>query len=111
VAERPEDVAACVRVWNRAVLFIQENPQAAYNIIANIYQVPVSDVEQFVKTDRISDLRENIQAFSYAAGMDSLHGASQRIRNFLVRKGITTGKLNSADFLDDRFVVRLKDSK
>ncbi len=111
VAERPEDVAACVRVWNRAVLFIQENPQEAYNIIANIYQVPVSDVEQLVKTDRIPDLRENIQAFSYAAGMDSLHGASQRIHNFLVRKGITTGKLNSAEFLDDRFVVRLKYSQ
>jgi hypothetical protein len=62
---------------------------------------PFSDVEHFVKTDRISDLRENIQAFSYAAGMDSLHGASQRIHNFLVRKGITTGKLNSAELLKD----------
>jgi NitT/TauT family transport system substrate-binding protein len=105
--ERPEDVAACVRVWNRAVRFILENPQSAYDIIADIYQVPASDVAQLAQVDRISDHRENIQAFSYAAGMDSLHGASLRIHKFLLRKGLATGKLNSAAFLDDRFVVAL----
>jgi NitT/TauT family transport system substrate-binding protein len=108
VDERPEDVAACVRVWDRTTRFILENPQAAYDIIAGIYHVTSAEVAQFAQTDRISDMRENIQAFSFAAGMDSLHGASRRIHRFLVRKGPPAGSLNSAAFLDDRFLRRLE---
>jgi NitT/TauT family transport system substrate-binding protein len=108
INERPEDVAACVRVWERTVRFILENPQEVYDMIAGIYQVTPAEVMQFAQTDRISDIKENIQAFTFAAGMDSLHGASMRIHRFLMRKGPPAGNLNSAAFLDDRFLRKLE---
>jgi NitT/TauT family transport system substrate-binding protein len=104
IESRPNDVQAFVNVWHKTTEFIKENPGEAFPIIADIYDVPVGDVQAFTQDDKILDLAENKIAFSYAAGFESLHGTARQINNFMIDKGITDEQLDSTAFLDARFI-------
>ncbi len=108
IARRPQDVEAFARVWRRTTAFIKEKPGEAFAIIASIYGKPVAEVEALARIDLILDLRDNLTAFSYAAGLESLHGAARQINDFLVEQGRTTKRLDTADLLDSRFIRRLR---
>lgn len=107
ISERPEDVQAYVNVWHKTTTFIKENPKEAFGIISDIYKKPIGEVQAFAQVDKILDLRDNIVAFSYGAGFESLHGAARRINDFLIEAGTVKEELDSMEFLDDRFINAL----
>lgn len=108
IEERPGDVQAFVNVWHKTTQFIKENPKEAFGIIAQIYKQTPGEVQAFAQVDRILDLRDNITAFSFGSGFESLHGTVRRINDFLIEKGIIKELLDSTEILDARFIQALK---
>ncbi|MCH8207738.1 MAG: ABC transporter substrate-binding protein [Nitrospinae bacterium] len=108
IEKRPGDLQAYVNVWHKTTEFIKENPGEAFGIIASIYDKTPGEAQAFAHIDKILDLRDNIIGFSYGAGFESLHGASHRISEFLIETGVTEKRLDSAEFLDARFIRALK---
>lgn len=106
--ERQNDIQAYVNVWHKTTEFIKENPDEAFDIIANSYGVSVEDVTGFAKEVKILDLRDNKIAFSYAAGFESLHGTTWKINNFMIEQGITNKKLDSTKFIDASFIRNIE---
>ncbi len=111
IEKRPHDVQMYVNVWHKTTEFIKENPKDSFGIIAEIYGVTPDEVQALAQLDRILDLRDNVTAFSYGAGFESLHGTARRINNFMVKKGMTKGLLDSTEFIDHRFIRALKRSR
>lgn len=110
IDQRPGDVQAYVNVWHKTTQFIKQNPAKAFGIIAQIYDQSPGQVQAFTQQDRILDYRNNIVAFSYGSGFDSLHGVARRINNFLIDNKITDKQLDSTEFIDARFIQRLADN-
>jgi NitT/TauT family transport system substrate-binding protein len=104
INEKPQDVQAYVNVWHKTTKFIKTNPDEAFQIIADIYDVPVGEVQAFTQDDKILDLNDNKIAFSYSAGFESLHGTAKQINQFMIDKGITDKLLDSTQFIDARFI-------
>ena len=111
IEERPGDVQAFVDVWHKTTEFIKQNPKEAFSIIANVYDSTPGDVQAFTQTDKILDLRENIVAYSFGSGFESLHGAARKMNNFLIEKGVTDKQLDSTEFIDARFLRVLSEEQ
>jgi NitT/TauT family transport system substrate-binding protein len=109
IEERPGDVQAYVNVWYRTTQFIKENPTEAFAIIAEIYGVTPGEVEAFAEQDTILDLQDNLKAFTYGVGFESLHGTAREINNFMIEKGITDKQLDSTEFLDPQFIRAVRE--
>lgn len=108
IEKRPVDVKAFVEVWQRTSTFIKEHPQEAFGMIAEIYRVPLEEVQAFAQIDKIMDLSTNRNSFSYVAGIESLHGKARLINYFLIDKGLVERQLDSANCLDGSFIKRLR---
>jgi NitT/TauT family transport system substrate-binding protein len=104
VQARPAEVAALLRVWERTVQFIRDNPNEACAIVARAFNQPLAEVKDMMRTDRILDITDNSRAFSYAAGFESLHGSWRRMNDFMLERGLVTRRVDSPDHLDARFV-------
>jgi NitT/TauT family transport system substrate-binding protein len=105
---RPNDVGVFVKVWQRTTTFIKEHPDEAFRIIATLNKKTPAEVRQFAKFYKILDLQDNVQAFSFAAGFDSLHGAIRQVNGFMIARGITDKKLDSSYFLEGSFIRGLQ---
>ncbi|MFT5470884.1 MAG: NitT/TauT family transport system substrate-binding protein [Verrucomicrobiales bacterium] len=110
IEARPADVQAFIGVWYRTRKFIKANPKESYEIIAKNYDLEASEVEEFTKLLVILDLEENLTAFSYAAGFESLFGTAQEINTFMIRTGVAQEPLDSEKFLDGSFIQELNRS-
>lgn len=108
INQRPEDVKAFLRVWNRTTDFIKENPEEAYGIIAEIYKKSFAEVKSFAKINKVLDLEDNRVSFIHSHGFESLAGTSDRINRYMLKKGIIDKELDHDKFLDNRFVMGLK---
>jgi NitT/TauT family transport system substrate-binding protein len=108
IEERPSEVAAFVKVWQRTTTFIKEHPHEAFGIVASVNKKTPEKVRQFAEIDRILDQHDNELAFSFAAGTDSLHGRVRQMNDFMIARAITDKKLDSSKFLDGTFIRALK---
>jgi NitT/TauT family transport system substrate-binding protein len=104
VNARPADVETLLRVWQRSVQFIRENPNETCAIVAKLFGEPLAAVKDLMRTDRILDLADNTRAFSYAAGFESLHSSWRRMNDFMLERGLVTVRVDSPDHLDSRFL-------
>lgn len=104
IDRRAADVQRFVNVWWRTTRFSARQPEAAYAIVAEINQQDPAAVRAFVRQDRVLDLRDNLTAFSYAAGFASLHGSSRRMGDFLSARGLAPRQLGTDNLFDSRFV-------
>jgi NitT/TauT family transport system substrate-binding protein len=107
VQARPAEVTALLRVWERSVDFIRDNPNEACAIVAQAFHQPLPEVKDMMRTDRILDVTDNTRAFSYAAGFESLHGSWRRMNDFMLERGLVARRVDSPDHLDARFVNAL----
>lgn len=110
LAQRPADIAAFVRVWRRTDAFLRRQADAALAIVAEVNKRPLSEVRDLMKLDRVLDLRDNLLAFSYASGFDSLHGTARRMNDFMLDHGLTEVRVDTTRLLEPRFVGALGDS-
>lgn len=106
--QRSADVQALLGVWNRTTEFIKSQPEEAFAIVAAVNKKTPAAVKELTKIDKVLDLRENRTAFTYAAGPASLHAAIRQMSEFVVRRGLATRKVDSAEVLDDRFLRALE---
>ncbi len=90
---------------------MKENPKEAFGIIAQLYDSTPGDVQAFGQLDKILDLRENVVAYSFGSGFESLHGAARQINNFLIDSGATDKQLDSTEFIDARFLRVLSEEQ
>ncbi|OAJ93450.1 ABC transporter substrate-binding protein [Vibrio bivalvicida] len=110
INERYADVQAFINVWHKTTQFIFDHPIEAYSIIANIYGVPLEDVQAFAQLNHIVDLRGNVTSFSYGAGFQSLHGTARQINKFLIEQNVTQSQVDSMTFIDARFIRTVQHS-
>ena len=108
IEKRPGDVQAFVNVWHKTTQFLIKNPKEAFYIIATIYDKTPDEVQAFYRQIKILDLRDNITAFSYGSGFESLHCVARKINNFMIQKEMTNEQLDSTEFLDAQFIRALK---
>jgi NitT/TauT family transport system substrate-binding protein len=108
IEERGDDATAFVKVWQRATTFIKEHPDEAFGIIALMNKKTPAEIRLNAKLYKILDLRDNEQAFSFAAGFDSLYGAVRQVNDYMIARGITDKKLDSSHFLEGSFIRSLK---
>jgi NitT/TauT family transport system substrate-binding protein len=107
VESRPDDVVALLRVWQRTVDYIRENPKDSCAIVSRLVNDPLAYVQDMMTKDRILDLADNSRAFSYAAGFESLHGSWRRMNDFMIERGLVTARVESPPHLDARFLHAL----
>jgi NitT/TauT family transport system substrate-binding protein len=107
VESRPDDVVALLRVWQKTVEYIRENPKESCAIVSRLVNDPLPYVQDMMTKDRILDLADNSRAFSYAAGYESLHGSWRRMNDFMIERGLVSSRVESPAHLDARFLNAL----
>lgn len=107
-ATRGADLQTLVGVWQRATAFLKAQPEAAYAIVAAVNHKPVAEVRDFAAKDKILDLRDNLAAFEFAPGLESLHGSARQMNDFMLRTGMTRTRLDTATLLDSRYLRHLQ---
>ena len=108
IERRAADAQAFVAVWHRAATFLREHPEEAFAILAEAYQKRPGAIQAFAQRFALPGLRENLTAFAYARGFESLHGAARHINAFLIQQGATDQELDSTEFLDAQFLRALR---
>lgn len=107
--KREAELHKFVQVWQRATQFIRDKPEEAFAIVAEVNGKTAAEVRAFAAQDHILDLRDNLLAFSYAAGFESLHGSSRRMLDFMAAQGIARERSDTGALFDARFVRALAD--
>ena len=107
VRARPDDVHKLMRVWQRAVVYVRAHPEESCVIVAKSLDENLEEVREILRTDRVLDTTDNLRAFSYAAGFESLHGSWRRMNDFMLERGLVQTRVSSPDHLDPRFVHAL----
>lgn len=105
--QRRVELQKFLEVWLRATEFIRRHPEQAYAIVAEVNGKTPAEVRDLATKDRILDLRDNLTAFSFAAGFESLHGATRQMNDFIAQRGIATGEPDTARLFDSHFVGNL----
>lgn len=108
IKAHPREVKALVDVWYRADRYVREHPQETCEIVARLFDEPLSYCRDLLTTNRILDVADNGRAFSYAAGFESLHGSWRRMNDFMLDRGLATRRVDSPSHLDSRFIRELQ---
>lgn len=104
---RKAELQALARVWQRTTQFIRQHPERAYAIVAEVNRKTPDEVRALATKDRILDLRDNLTAFSFATGFESLHGTTRQMNDFMVQRGIAAKQLDTALLFDSHMVRAL----
>lgn len=104
---RAADFHKFVAVWQRTDAFMRSRSEEAHAIVAEVNRKTPAEVAAFARLDRTLDLKENLAAFSFASGFDSLHGAGRMMIDFQLRHGLVDKQIDTTDLLDPRFVEAL----
>jgi NitT/TauT family transport system substrate-binding protein len=104
----PDQVAALVRVWDRAERYVREHPDDSCEIVARLFHESLQSTHDLMRTVRVLDLADNDRAFSYAAGFESLHGSWRRMNDFMQERGLVTARVDSQTHLDSDFIRLLQ---
>ena len=110
ISRRPGDVQAYVNVWHKTTTFIKENPKEAFGIIASIYNKSLGEVQAFAQVDKILNLKNNLKAFTFGTGFESLYGTAREINNFMINKGMVDKQMDSSIFIDGTFIRNLRNA-
>lgn len=106
--QRAGDIEKFMQVWQRTLDYQRRAPDEAYAIIAQINQQTPAEVRAFTLLDRVLDVRDNLVAFSYAPGFESLHGSARQVNDFMLQRGLVKERVDTAVMFDSRFLRRLE---
>lgn len=107
VARHPGAVQRFVGVWHRTSAYIKAHPQEAYAIISRKYHQSPAAVAALAKVDVVYGLDDNVRAFAYGAGPESIHTTARRMSRLLIAHGHTTRMVDSTLVVEPRFVRAL----
>ena len=107
LTRHPLQVQRFVDVWHRATKYIEAHPDEAYGIIARKYGRPPAEVAALTKSDVVLGLEENLRAFAYSAGPDSIHTTARKLNRLLIAQGHASRMMDSTLLMEPRFIRAL----
>lgn len=108
IEEHPDQVRKFVAIWRKTTEYIARDGGDAYAITARKYGKTIAEVQAFAQINTPLNVRENLVAFSFSSGFDSLHGNTRQISDFLIRRGVIRAPVDSTTVLDSTFLRELR---
>lgn len=103
---RPEDVQALVNSWFDTLAWINDNKQAANEILAEQAGVDPEDYDSYAAGLSMFTLQQNIDAFTPGTTPKNLNFQAADIADFLTESGLAQQRPETDNLLDDRFVKK-----
>jgi NitT/TauT family transport system substrate-binding protein len=104
VETRPEQVQALVNTWFDILQYIEENPDSAYEILAERAGVTLDEYRAYDAGTTIFTIEDNLAAFESGNDMTSLPYAAEEIADFLLASEFIDEKPDLQRLFDDQFV-------
>jgi len=96
---RTDDIKKVIEGWRRAVAFIKESPDEAYEIMANAFGLPVDEFTDIASGVTWLDLQDNKELFGTEDAPGPLYRNFDVVGDVLRRNRPTVYKANAADHL------------
>jgi NitT/TauT family transport system substrate-binding protein len=104
INERPEDVQRIVNTWFDTLDYIENNPEEAYQIMADRAGVSVEEYRTYDAGTTIFSVEDNLAAFEPGDDMTHLPYAAEQIAEFLVENDLAQSEPDLSQLFDDQFV-------
>lgn len=109
IADYPQAVQALVDTWFETLRWIQENRDAAIEIMARASGVGVETFKTYAAGTTIFTRRQAVDAFTAGISSKHLNFQAAQIADFIVGTGMVTSRPNLTGLLDERFVRAVPD--
>lgn len=103
-----KEIQSFLQAYLKAVDYIKANPDEAYGIGAQYLGVTKESFAQMISGLKIMGLDDNMAAFSFTAGYESLFGNAELTNNFLLEIGEISSPVNVDDFIRPEFIRKIK---
>jgi NitT/TauT family transport system substrate-binding protein len=103
IAERPEDVQALVDAWYLTLAYIDEHPDEAIEIMADVAEVTPEEYEEFAAGTTLFSVDDALAAFEPGDDVTSLHFTAELINPFLVASGLAAAEADLDGIFDPSF--------
>jgi NitT/TauT family transport system substrate-binding protein len=104
VDERPDAVQGLVNSWFATLDYIDQNKDAALEILAKRAAVSVDEYKEYDAGTTIFSIEDNLKAMEPGSDMTSLPYAAEEISQFLVESGLAAQAPDLSKLFDDRFI-------
>ncbi|MGH3761436.1 ABC transporter substrate-binding protein [Actinophytocola sp.] len=104
IKNRPDDVQALVNSWFDTLDWINDNKQAANEILAEQAGVPAEDYDSYAAGLSMSTLQQNIDAFTPGTTPKNLNFQADDISDFLTDTGLAERRPETEGLIVDTFV-------
>jgi NitT/TauT family transport system substrate-binding protein len=104
IKNRPEDVQALVNSWFDTLAWINDNKQAANEILAKQAGVDPKDYDSYAAGLSTFTLQQNLDAFTLGMTPKNLNFQANDIADFLTETGLAEKRPETRGLLDDTFV-------
>ena len=85
IAAYPETMEAMIRAYFKGLSYSKQHPEEAYSITAKAYNDTTESIGNQLKGIKNLDERDNLTAFTFAAGLRSLYGNMRQIGKFILK--------------------------
>jgi NitT/TauT family transport system substrate-binding protein len=103
IAERPADVQALVDAWYLTLEYIEEHPDEAIAIMADVAEVTPEEYAQFAEGTTIFSVEDALAAFEDGDDTTSLLYTANLINPFLVSSGLAEEEADLDGLFDSSF--------
>ena len=112
IQAHPETVEAIMRAYFKGLAFWKEHPEEANAITAKAYNDTPESIAHQLEGIKILDEQDNMTAFTFAAGFQSLYGNLRQIGKF-VRKQQTSANafLDTDKLIERKFIKTISQEK
>lgn len=104
IKNRPDDVQALVNSWFDTLAWINDNKQAANEILAKQAGVDPKDYDSYAAGLSMFTLQQNVDAFTPGTTPKNLNFQADDIADFLTESGLAEKRPETGGLLDDTFV-------
>ena len=104
IAQHPDEVAAIIRAYFKAINFNKFNPAVSHDILAKAYGISTADVILQLDGVKVADEEANRVAFSKDSGAQSLYTNLRDIALFVQASNKEQKPFDSATLIDPTFI-------
>ncbi len=105
IAKRPGDVQKLVDAWYLTLEYIDEHPEEALAIMAEVAEVTPEEYEQFAAGTTIFSIEDALAAFAPGEDTTSLQFTAELINPFLVSSGLAESEADLTGLFDPSFTM------
>lgn len=106
----PGTVEAVLKAYFRALKLLKVHPDEAYAIMARQFEGTPRNFSIQLGGVRVLDERDNLTAFTFSTGLESLYGNMRRVARFIEKNGGERSSISDTDKLvERRFIKAIND--